>query len=75
MNKRIIVALLLCLIAPFVVPISLQSYQTIGSTTHCWTSGAGSGNGGFYKCNKNGCDWMEDEDPLGEADQECDQPE
>lgn len=75
MNKKIMMAMLLCFVVPFVVPVSLQSYQAISFTTHCWNNGAGSGSGGFYQCDKNGCSWVENEDPLGEADQECDQPE
>lgn len=73
MKKRIILALIICCTIPFVIPEALQSRQIIGFTTHCWSSGKGSGDGGFYKCDETGCSWVDDDDPLTGTEQECDQ--
>ncbi len=73
MKKKKVIFLVLCLLVPFLIPNPVKSFQGMGANTLCWLSGAGSGTGGFYLCGENGCTWKEGEDPLGEADEECDQ--
>lgn len=71
--KKNIVFLAFCLVVPLLLPSPAKSFQSMGSTTLCWLSGTGGGTGGFYLCGEKGCTWKDNEDPLGEADEECDQ--